>query len=1670
MSDIPEPTPSRPSRRLYLLWLKASAGLGTVVLLGGVGLVIWGDRLITEQILPRIEVAIEDAVDRPIKLGASQGTSLWGVRLGKTVIPPTATDKSSVTVDAVEVTIGLRSLIFQRIIKPKIVLVRPQVSLVQAKDGTWGELSLPELAEEDPRIKLELQSVEVRDAQLTAKPFTAGREAIVPRKTIAVDDVDGLVEFYGGEDAKEVSFDVVGGVETGRFDVAGAANLDSRAIKANVRTTELPAVSINPFLPDSIGIGSGTLSSTLTVAAALTEENTLDQAATSIKGTARFKEGEFWSRELARPVSNVRSRLRFKGQQVTLEDTGLQLDDIILTASGDVDLEGGYNLKAQIPTVSLAQAQTLAKVELPAILEKAADGTFQLDTQVTGQLSEPQLKGRLFNLEALQVDRLSLKTVAADFALTRARFDLSKLRVVPEAGGMIVADGQVDLPADLTDLQAISFQLAAQTDLPADVYAQIYGVAIPEAAVVGDFSADIKATGNLKEQTAFAQWQLSDSSFPGSGEITLIDNMVVLDNTRLQVAKGTVTAKAVLQLENGDWEAVAATNRVPIEQFTSPAEGLLSADIEASGNLNSLDLGEIDAKGTAAIANAQITLPKTNDPLLDRGDWTTAFEWQGDLVAVESFTAPGVQASGTIGVDFTKSIPIDALDLNVALQSFDLQSLNSFVPQNVKEYGGELAGLTSFNGQLFGTLENPRLEGDARLEDLAVNQLLFEPLAGPVSLSLAGANVDLRGQQDRLQLVANGPLAENFQEQTLPDLSFVVQNQEFVAKGYGKDRQLHADIVQFPLSSLNFRPVARYGFGTIAGLLDASVDVGLSDFFNPTAKGTLTIATPTLNPVKAEQITASFAYANNTATLDQGELLFDDSRYLLTGSASLTPTIQYEGKLTIADGRIEDLVPRLKKLDLTSFGIGELPTPSGSAVDLATQPVRLPADTFLARLESFVAFVQAHPQETAGPGDLGVPDLDELAGEFTGVVELAGRSLALTDVTADFNVQGEGWQWGPYTPPNDFLVSGDVQQGTLAIETAFVNAGETQIDLSGSGSLDRLTGRLTVDKLPVELAALIYPLPARVDGDLNLVTTFGGSLANPVVEGEAAVVGAQVNEQPIEQVAADFTYRNAVLRLNSETAIAPTNNPITLTGTIPYALPFITAQPSTEQIDLTAVVPNSSFELINALTDNQVRWESGRGSVVVAVNGTLAEPVVAGQASFREGTIVSSLLKDSLTDLNGDVKFDLEQVTIQQLRAKMGDGQLAVTGTLPLLLSGQPILAEGLPSLQTKQTPLESQTESRNRSGLAIALQDLPVDYSDILQATFAGRVFVTGAVLAPTLSGSVEIDNGQIQANRLLRQVGSLNLPTAEEVEDVNLYRAEYLDVDPLALQPAEQPKGLFDRLMLQNLSLAFGDRLAIMGSPFYNLSALGDITVSGPLTALQPTGTIELKSGWINLFSTQFRLDSGAPNTATFTPENGLDPFVDVVMKARVQDADVTPAPGLAGGFASAEINESPVETIGSVQYVQVQAVARGPASELSDRLILTSDSDRNQGELLALIGSGVFSGVTGASLAQVTEFIGAGSLAGFGDRIASAVGLDSFSVFPTTDPDADSAVGIGIGVEASASIGQRFDVSFLDILNSNNPPRLGVEYRFIDQLALQGASNLENTDFELEYRIRF
>ena len=146
-----------------------------------------------------------------------------------------------------------------------------------------------------------------------------------------------ILSFFG-EDAQEISFKLDGELDDGKFNIDGEANLNEQAVKANARLQDLPAKSVNLLLPDALGIRAGELDGNLTGIAAL-KDGTLDESVTDIRGTAQFQDGEFIASALPAPLTDIRSQLLFEGQKVTIEDTGLQLNDIELTASGDVDVE-----------------------------------------------------------------------------------------------------------------------------------------------------------------------------------------------------------------------------------------------------------------------------------------------------------------------------------------------------------------------------------------------------------------------------------------------------------------------------------------------------------------------------------------------------------------------------------------------------------------------------------------------------------------------------------------------------------------------------------------------------------------------------------------------------------------------------------------------------------------------------------------------------------------------------------------------------------------------------------------------------------------------------------------------------------------------------------------------------------------------------------------------------------------------------------------------------------------------------------------------------------------------------------------------------------------------------------------------------------------------------------
>ena len=1686
----PELEPEHGSRRAWPLLLKAGAGIGGVAVVGGAAALIWGRDIVNQQVVPRVESALEESLDRPIELGEVESFSLNGFRVGPSSLPPTDQVKTEASVEAVDISFSWPDLIFDRTLRPTITVIDPVVNLVQAADGRWIDLTLPDPEEDKTEgpISFELERVRVQNALITVDSEVPRPNAVVEAEPVRLEGVEARALFLSPDeqDLQEVAFEAEGSLDGGEFEVKGDGRLEEQAFNVALQTTDLPATGVNLFLPPEYGVAGGLLNSNLTAEIRLQDE---DQLATA-QGVARFRDGEVRATQLQEPVRDINATLRFQGDEVLLEDTGLQVGDIPLTAAGTVGLENGYNLTAAIPRVSIANVTDLLEVELPV----DAAGEFQFEGTVTGALDQPNLTGQIENLGTVQADKVAVETLSANFAANLDQVDLRTLRVIPATGGFITANGQVDL----ADLENPALDFEVQTDLPVDALATDYGVTLPEDTVIGSLQADGQVRGTLTDPQAAVQFQLVESSYPGRGELTYRDNTLVLDNTQFQVEEGTVNASAVARLDDGSWSADLTTANIPVNRFTDQARGLLSADLTASGNLNALDLEAIQARGSAEIADGAVFLTPDSPSLLEPGNWTTSFRWAGNGIEVERFNAPGVSAAGFIATDLAASPPIDSVNLDVQLDRYDLSRLAQFAPAQVAEQL-TVAGLASFDGEVTGPLQDLQLAGNARLDNLALNEFAFDPvLSGPLQASLAeGGRVALRGTQDRLIASIDGDLSSG---------AFDVQLGDITAGGELVNRQLTADVRNFPIASLGLAPARAYGLGTLAGTLNAAVTADLADLGAPAAQGMVEVANPALGDIAAESFVAEFSYDDNLARLTQGDLQLANSQYQLTGQVNLAAAEPvYDAQLEIVSGNFQDLLSTLDWETFADIGFRQEEPTGFGAEALNVSADTLPMAPFLEQLEAFARFMAGYEQR-ADQTRIALPPLNTLRGDFSGTVAVEGEGFSPDNVQASIDLQGQDWIWGnlltcdglvpdlshldngadtvaldavdPSSAQgcNQFQLVADYAAGAFTVNPLTFRADEFLVSFDGSGNLSALDGQLLVEGVPVELAELFVDVPVEVTGELTAAAQLAGSLANPRVEGDLAVIDPALNQQPLESVGLDFDYTNAVLSFDGGVVVAEPAE-IALKGSVPYALPFMTVQPPSDRIDILATLQNESMQILNLVTDDQFRWEGGEGEITVQVGGTLADPAIVGQAEFQNGQLTSSFLSQPVTDLTGEVLFNLDRVQVNDLQADYGDGTILVSGRLPL--AAQPAVATVAGVKQVDNTGDQ----------ISVAIDQVNINFEGFLQAQIDGEIAVMGTVLEPLISGDVAVGQGRIQANKMLAQLGGqstpdLEVPTPDDTtKPVPEYIAIYQDsIDGFDVpKPEDSPLDLpLDRVTLNDFNVMLTDELVIAGQPFYFIQASGNLQINGTPIDLRPNGVITLDSGWINLFSTQFRLVPDAANTATFSPESGLDPFLDVEMRARVQQTDVTQV-ATTSPFVSAEITDNTgIETFGQVDFVTVFASAYGYASELQDTenpsragelLALTSRPSLSQDELLTLLGESVVTNIYGASLNQLAGFFGSGTVASFGDRIADTIGLRSFSVFPTTDTSEDSTAGIGIGVEASFQVGENITVDALEILNSGNPPQVGLSYRFSDQLRARGTTNFSGDEtVSIEYEIRF
>ncbi|MGD1942414.1 MAG: translocation/assembly module TamB domain-containing protein [Leptolyngbyaceae cyanobacterium] len=1184
------------------------------------------------------------------------------------------------------------------------------------------------------------------------------------------------------------------------------------------------------------------------------------------------------------------------------------------------------------------------------------------------------------------------------------------------------------------------------------------------------------------------------------------------------IAGGTVTSD--FRLANGAWQADGQGNGLQLGQFSTALQGTGDATFQLAGNLDELTPAGVRGRANIRLSDGLATLAGTNAALAQsRSPLDASLAWDGRQLQIESLETAGLFASGTVTPQFTgpNAPSIAAIDLGLIAENYDLATLPVTLPPVLG-----LEGQADFQGRLTGTPSNLNFAGDLALANLALNDLVFEPLlAGDVNFSSQnGLVVSLLGVEDEISVTFDPQPRQ---------LDVTVRAGESVAIATTEGDLLQAQLYSFPISALNLPP-ADSEYGSLRGQVEfANATVNLNDF---STTGQFDIQNLGIGFYSVDRLFGGFSYADGVARLANGQILMADRdvrgeaiatrTYDVSGRYSLNQSPQLQATLSTEAGELRDVLEVLKIQELADFRRGFTPnegfipkSPEEAEAILATTSAGDPNGTLLDQLRRLSEIMELEVQEEIQASQSTIPPLSELQGAFNGVVDISADLPE--DLRVTFDLNGQAWRWGPDISADVVLAQGGYRNGLITLAPLqFSSQGETadsSVSFAGEFSLDPADNEnrlMTVEVANVPSRQLedLANLPFTLTGDVNGTAELRGRLSAPNLSGQLQIADGTLNGAPIEQVEATFAYVNARAGLDAELLLVGADDPLTLSARLPYQLGFVEQPPTDTSYRLVANVKDEGFALLNLFT-RQVAWESGEGTMILDLEGDTAQnngipSEFQGLVTLNGATISSSTLPVPMTDITGRIRLspaNLGSIVVEDLTGQFSEGQLMAEGVFPLFVPLPSQATESAPEtadspaaepVETTDTPptedaLESEdtsetadaAESEDGDGssdqvpdsfdarpLTLDLENIALNLKGLYNGQVNGEMQLLGSLLAgPVLSGEIDLTRGTI------------TIPEGNNA---------------VAVTPSTSDRSTGESFLppfrFDNLRLVLARNINIVQGNLLDVTARGGLRLDGTIDNLRPTGTIQLPSGRVGIFTVALRL-AGDNDRAEF--RGNFDPILDVTLQTSLPDASsfsegigVTTSP-----FPQNEVSDNTLNEIGLTQQgnslVRINARYTGTASELADlttdsrNLELTSSPARSQQEIVSLLSGNVIGaldalGNSDDALAGLGTFLGSALLSNVRDFLGDTVPLSEFRIFQVTESSGGVNDSEDIGGEIGFDVTSNISVSVLKVLTNDTPFQFNTRYRLSDQFTLRGTTSYEDfsdrTGVLLEYETRF
>ncbi|KAK9073158.1 hypothetical protein SSX86_007482 [Deinandra increscens subsp. villosa] len=758
--------------------------------------------------------------------------------------------------------------------------------------------------------------------------------------------------------------------------------------------------------------------------------------------------------------SDISASLCFRAQRIFLHNASGWFGKVPLEASGDFGIEpeeGEYHLMCQVPSVEVNALMKSFKMK-PLLFPLAGCVTAVFNCQ--GPLDAPVFVGSGL------VSRKVSGWVADEDVPTSAAYEA--IMKNKEAGAVAAFDR--------VPLSYVSANFTFNTD---NCVADLYGI---RATLVD--GGEIRGAGNAwicpegeEDETAM------DVNFSGSLCFDkIMDQYVPGYNHLVPFKLGDLNGETKLS-------GSLLKPRFDIKWMAPKAEGSFG-----------------DARGDMIISHEFITISSSS-------------------VAFELFTK--VETSYPYENSLNRkelAVVIEGVELDLRMRSFEIFNLvSSYAFDSLRPIHLKATGRIKFQGKVVKPAAEVSkiLAGDVSITGLKLNQLLLAPhLAGQLKMSPACIKLDATGRPDEsLAVEVIGPLQSITEENMIgTKLSFSLLKGQLRANAcYQPSQSVNLEVRNLPLDELEL--------ASLRGMLQrAEVQI---NFQKRRGHGILSLLHPKFSGVLGEALDVAARWSGDVITVEKALLKQSNSQYELQGEYVL-PGLRDGEKERRRGSDIGSVISSMgrwrMRLEVPHAEIAEM-LPLARLVSRTTDPALQfrSKDLFMQNIQSvgidaeslqkLLEEIRGHssPTDEVILEELSLPGLAELIGRWCGSLDASGGGNG--DTLAEFDFQGEEWEWGAYKTQRVLAAGAYSNDDGLRLEKMFIQRDNATIHADGTLLGPKTNLHFAVLNFPVSLVPTLVQvlessaneaafhslrqLLAPIKGILYMEGDLRGSLAKP---------------------------------------------------------------------------------------------------------------------------------------------------------------------------------------------------------------------------------------------------------------------------------------------------------------------------------------------------------------------------------------------------------------------------------------------------------------------------------------------------------------------------------------------------------------------------------------------